>query len=156
MDAWAVGVVVYALMCRALPFGEGVPGGGDDRIDRRIKARGRERERERERKSWLMRIAKGEYEWPSLPPLPQDQTDDNNNTNTNAQSELLRRGTWLAHIPRVRKVVERLLVRDPKKRATLKDLRDDEWLVSESSRVIAEGRLVNRDTIGPMAWQEIE
>src|ERR1700734_845166 len=23
-DAWAVGVVIYALVCRALPFGEGV------------------------------------------------------------------------------------------------------------------------------------
>jgi len=160
MDAWAVGVVVYALMCRALPFGEGVPVGGDDRIDRKFKSRGRERERERERKSWLMRIAKGEYEWPSLPssphsspPLPQGQQTDNSNTPNN-QPELLR-GTRLAHIPRARKVVERLLVRDPKKRATLKDLWDDEWLV-ESPYVVAEGQLVNRDTIGPMAWQEIE
>ncbi|KIM87387.1 hypothetical protein PILCRDRAFT_3869 [Piloderma croceum F 1598] len=153
MDAWAVGVVIYALMCRALPFGEGVPVGGDDRIDRKIKARGRERERERERKSWLMRIAKGEYEWPSsLPPLlPPD------NTNAEEEEEEPLRGIRLAHIPRVRKVVERLLVRDPKKRVTLKDLGDDEWLaVAGSSCVMPEGRFGNRDTIGPMAWQEIE
>ena len=143
-------------MCRALPFGEGVPvGGGDDRVDVRIGARGRERERERERKSWLMRIAKGEYEWPSLPPPPQGQT---NNPSPSPQSEEPPRGTRLAHIPRARKLVERLLVRDPKKRATLKELGDDEWLAAaEPTRVMmAEGGFVNRGSIGPMAWQEIE
>jgi len=60
-------------------------------------------------------IAKGEYEWPSLPPLPPGQTD---NTNTQSAEELLCR-TQLVYIPRVWKVMERLLVRDPKKWATL-------------------------------------
>jgi serine/threonine protein kinase len=140
-------------MCRALPFGEGIPVSGDDRIERRSKARGRERERERERKSWLMRIAKGEYEWPSpLPlPFPQGRTGI-----ANAQSEPC--GTRLAHLTRVRNFVERLLVRDPKKRATLRDIRDDEWLAGSSKCHTAdyvEGQLVNRNTIGPVARQEI-
>ena len=138
-DAWAVGVVIYALVCRALPFGEGVPvsGGDGGRIERMSEVRGRERER----KSWLMRIAKGDYEWPSSPPATQA-----------ANGEL--RGTQLAHLPRVRKVVDRLLVRNSKKRATLREVRGDEWFGGWVDS--AEGRVVERGSIGDVAWREVE
>ncbi|KAL1688105.1 kinase-like domain-containing protein [Schizophyllum commune] len=45
-DSWACGVVLYALACRRLPFGEGAeptPGA---------------------RRKWLMRVARGDWSWP--------------------------------------------------------------------------------------------
>lgn len=103
-DAWACGVVLYSLMCRRLPFGDV----GSEAI-------GRERPGSaRERRSWLMRIANGVWEWPAF---AEDEVKE---------GEL--RGRELVHCKLARQVVERLLVRDPKKRARISDLWDDEWV----------------------------
>ncbi|KAF8061682.1 hypothetical protein FPV67DRAFT_1783559 [Lyophyllum atratum] len=66
-DAWACGVVLYALVGRRLPFGEGVGGNGVGvgvGIGREGEGEGRGVESRMARRAWLMRIARGEYEWP--------------------------------------------------------------------------------------------
>ncbi|KAG8805380.1 hypothetical protein FRC19_006073 [Serendipita sp. 401] len=83
-DAWACGVVLYALAVRVLPFD---PKGVDD-------VQG-------SRRRYLVRIAKCEYSWPEEAKLA---TDD------------------------LKKVVARLLVRDPAKRAKVSELWDEEFM----------------------------
>ena len=151
-DAWAVGVVVYALVCRELPFGEGVPGpGGDERIERGAGGRGRdgggEGEQEKERKRWLMKIAKGEYEWPPLPPPAA--------AGPNPELGLEPRGTDLAGLSQIRGVVERLLVRDRKKRARLGEVVADAWRGEGVAEGEGEGRW-GKFGDGSVAWREIE
>ena len=123
-DAWACGVVLYALVTRRLPFDnrdaapqeEGVR--HEDRYaegaPRRV--RGPRRDERSERRALLMRIAKGEYTWPEVPP---------------AEPPL--RGTALAYSEGMRRIVARLLVRDPKKRARVAQLWDDEWMHAEGA-----------------------
>ena len=83
-DAWACGIVLYALAVRSLPFDAKVTDTGHGA-----------------RRRYLVRIAKGEYTWPPEAKL--------------ATSDL-------------RKVVARLLVRDPNKRAKIVDLWDEEFM----------------------------
>lgn len=134
-DAWACGVVLYSLMCRRLPFGDV----GSEAI-------GRERPGSaRERRSWLMRIANGVWEWPSF---EEDQAK---------VGEL--RGKELVNCKPARQVVEKLLVRDPKKRARISDLWDDEWVgpkdVLNPSSLESLNKLNSTDT-SPDAVVEVE
>lgn len=137
-DAWAVGAVLFALLSRTLPFGEGpdVPCQPSD--SRRTTGRimpSRERNKiaggERERRSWLLRIAKGEWTWPDT-----EEKD-----------------VWDG----ARNMVGRLLLRSRRKRATLQDVWGDEWLDSkhtweEEMRV---GHMVDKDNIDEVVWQEV-
>lgn len=82
------------------------------------RVRGPRRDERTERKALLMRIAKGEYSWPDLP----EATD---------AGPL--RGIDLARSDGVRRVVGRLLVRDPRKRTRLAQLWDDEWVRGEGA-----------------------
>ena len=82
-DAWAMGVVLYALIVGELPFDGPVEG---------------QTERE-ERKRMMMRVAKGQYQWPE---------------EIGSES--------------VRMTVGKLLVRDPKKRIKVADLWAEEWM----------------------------
>lgn len=111
-DAWACGVVLFALATRLLPFdqnggsasdlgGSGLPSPSGS-VSSSIHMGG-----EKGRRSYLIRIAKNEYTWPTTP-----------------------EGQRLA-TPGLKRVVERLLVRDPKRRATVADLWDDEWMNGE-------------------------
>jgi protein-serine/threonine kinase len=132
-DAWACGVVLYALVCRRLPFGEGV--GVEPGVGQGIKGEGAARGGSGvggARRQWLMRIAKGEYEWPCL--------DDDGKGDG---GELIGKG--LVHSEGAQRIVEMLLVRNPKKRVRVGDLWKDEWMggggdeVKEEMHVNARG-----------------
>ncbi|KZT74034.1 kinase-like protein [Daedalea quercina L-15889] len=119
-DAWACGVVLYALAARRLPF---------DRVMSREREAGHDGEARNpaanskaERRALLMRIAKGEYAWPE---------DD-------AASEFARSAG-------VRRVVDRLLVRNPAKRAKIIDLWEDEWMRGEGAPLVRQGVVQGRD-----------
>ncbi|KAI0818659.1 kinase-like domain-containing protein [Irpex lacteus] len=83
---------------------------------------GPRRDERAERRSLLMRIANGQYSWPNLPDTTSSRIGD---------SEL--KGTDLARSEGVRRVVGRLLVRDPRKRAKLAQLWEDEWMNGEGA-----------------------
>ncbi|EKM56068.1 uncharacterized protein PHACADRAFT_257118 [Phanerochaete carnosa HHB-10118-sp] len=125
-DAWACGVVLYALATRRLPFDSAdttrddnmrheeraaLPGGEQRRV------RGPRRDERAERKALLMRIANGEYSWPETSPMTTEPL----------------RGTALAQSEGMRRVVGRLLVRNPQKRTRLAQLWGDEWLHGEGA-----------------------
>ena len=93
-DAWACGVVLYALTTRRLPF---------DSLHGGFSSKGR--------KTMLLRIAKCEYSWP--------------------KGEDGEAALW--QIPGVKRIVERLLVRDPQQRWKIDALWQDEWMNGEGA-----------------------
>ena len=125
-DAWACGVVLYALVGRRLPFGEGAGAqsiGGGSRIGGERGAGGKGSLAER--RHWLMRIARGEYEWPG------DQGEGVEESQLQEEEEKEKDelvGSSLIHSRGARRIVGRLLVRDPRKRARIGDLWDDPWM----------------------------
>ena len=128
---------------RGLPFGEGVfdddEGAG---VNKAMALWGRVR-KEKERRRWLGVIARAEWSWPS-PPSSASTVD--------ADEELF--GMQIARSLDAKKFVERLLVRDPKRRAKMKDVKGDRWLagVEEAEGV---GKF-ERDKVGSVGWREIE
>jgi len=131
-DAWACGVVLYALVGRQLPFGEGVTVGGAAAGARGGSRIGGERgvgngigHGKLERRHWLMRIARGEWEWPG----GEDGGDDSSEgVHVDADRREMLVGPKLVQSRGARRVVTRLLVRDPQKRARIGDLWDDIWM----------------------------
>lgn len=123
-DAWACGVVLYALVARRLPFGEGVgaqPVGGSRIGETRSAGRGSLAER----RHWLMRIARGEYEWPG--DLGEAVEESQSEVEMEKEKDELF-GSDLIHSRGARRIVGRLLIRDPRKRARIGDLWDDSWM----------------------------
>ncbi|KAF8823742.1 hypothetical protein HHX47_DHR9000208 [Lentinula edodes] len=114
-DAWACGVVLYALVARRLPFGEG-PGEtlgagqitGEGGLIRGFNPM--------ERRQWLMKIARGEWHWPGM----------EMNSKAMMSSEL--HGSDLVRSVGAKRAVAKLLVRDPSRRARIKDFWNDEWV----------------------------
>ncbi|EMD34334.1 hypothetical protein CERSUDRAFT_117209 [Gelatoporia subvermispora B] len=120
-DAWACGVVLFALAARRLPFDKpGAQAPKHEQPETPAEASRRRLENRRERKALLVRIAKGEYEWPDV---PEAETRDDG----------LLRGLSLVRSEGVRRIVGRLLVRDSAKRAKIIDLWDDEWMRGEGA-----------------------
>ncbi|RXW22255.1 hypothetical protein EST38_g3623 [Candolleomyces aberdarensis] len=137
-DAWACGVVLYALVARQLPFGEGVGADGvvgagrASRIggERAFAGIGGGKKVVAERRQWLMRIAKGDWEWP--PVTPEVEVEEG--------EELV--GPRLVRCEGAKGIVSRLLVRDHRKRARIQDLWEDEWMRGDAvGRAVHEGRL---------------
>lgn len=115
-DAWAVGVVLFAIITGELPFIESMAQG---------EGRGR--------RAWLMKIAKGEYSWPSpadaladsglhSPVSPRRLTDSAPTSNPGAARLLT---------ASLKTLVGRLLVRDPDKRADVDEVWTMDWMHGE-------------------------
>ncbi|KAJ7494485.1 kinase-like domain-containing protein [Mycena galericulata] len=166
-DAWACGVVLYALCARRLPFGEGVASPG---IGGRIGREGGTRESAGARRRWLMCIARGEYEWPARAAAPMGDGEDVSESESegllqssqSGDSELTvspdkdgdkqeaeeLMGPRLVESAGARGVVARLLVRDPSRRAKIIDLWDDQWMGGASagiSSAASSARLLSAD-----------
>lgn len=125
-DAWACGIVLYALVTRRLPFDAMNPT-PDSAVTSDVhgeskKVRGPRKDERSERRALLMRIAKGEYSWPELPFDPEKDTE----------SDSLK-GQFLARSEGVRRIVGRLLVRDPRKRSKVAQLWEDDWLSGQGA-----------------------
>ncbi|TDL20119.1 kinase-like protein [Rickenella mellea] len=140
-DAWACGVVLYALATRALPFdtphhdddaGRHIP--DTDNAERGFakgvgagagmrKVRGAETRRGgNSRRDMLMRIAQCEYTWPpSSSSFTTSSTTTNADDNDNGEDEEIA-------TPDLKAVVARLLVRNPGRRARMDEVWDEPWM----------------------------
>ncbi|KAH9948153.1 kinase-like protein, partial [Amylocystis lapponica] len=124
-DAWACGVVLYALATRRLPFDR--PRDGMSReVDEtegpsppQPLPQSPETSRA-ERRAMLLRIAKAEYSWP-------DDADESSDEDAGLA------GLALARSAGVRRVVGRLLVRDPLQRAAVAELWEDVWMLGKGA-----------------------
>jgi len=105
-DAWALGVVLFALVARSLPFDSPPPP-----VDA---------ETERARRKWVLRVVRGGWSWPSM--------DGDGGAVVESHGEPELHGMALVRITAVRNLVARLLVGDPNRRARVSALWDEPWM----------------------------
>ena len=113
-DAWALGVVLFALVTRALPFDppptlDAPPVNADA---------------ERARRRWVLRVVRGEWSWPVVPLARADNQMCDGDAVENSEPC----GAALVHIAAVQNIVARLLVNDPSRRARVSGLWDAPWM----------------------------
>lgn len=119
-DAWALGVVLFAIGSGEMPFVEvdvigsenGAEGGG----------------RSKGRKEFLVRIAKGEFKWPdSIPATSPSSTSSftTPTTTTNNKFKLL--------TPNFKSLVSKFLTRDPNRRLPVKEVWNHPWFKKAES-----------------------
>lgn len=111
-DAWALGVVLYAIITGIMPFIEEPEGG---------KGKGR--------RGYLLKIAKGDYSWPATPRESTSQDDSTETTPTKSPPPPSDSARLIS--PSVKALASRLLVRDPEKRASVDDVWSMEWMQGE-------------------------
>jgi serine/threonine protein kinase len=116
-DAWALGVVLFAIITGAMPFVEEPMEGGKGR------------------RSYLLKIAKGEYKWPTTTaddeersPTSPMRTDATAVVQTKPPSQPVIADAARLVSPAVKDLAGRLLVRDPDKRAQVDDVWEMEWM----------------------------
>lgn len=115
-DAWALGVVLFALATRALPFDP----------PQTVDTPPADSEAERARRRWVLRVVRGEWSWPAAP-MSDDSAVSAAAVVEGGDGELLR-GAALVRIAAVRKLVARLLVSDPRRRARVSAVWDEPWM----------------------------
>lgn len=168
-DAWACGVVLYALGTRVLPFDVPPPGSVGSRpgsIKGSIgRSAGRSVAKANKRREMLIRIAQCEYAWP-------DEVMGDDDFIIDDEGEVV---PMVAVVSEgLKSVVRRLLVREPSRRARLVDLWDqEEWMRGEGAPVppvcsshamhislqngfadVPDGMLVDEDHIDRVAREE--
>ncbi|EJU05811.1 kinase-like protein [Dacryopinax primogenitus] len=151
-DAWACGVVLYALATRVLPF-------DPNATDAHAGTGGSFRGGREGRKALLFRIAKGDYSWPK-DPRPSFPVPDMLTPHGTIDSDPVR--SLNLATPGLKHVVARLLVRDPAKRAKVIELWDDEWMQGPGAPApphrdadSKRAELVDGDSIGEIARNEV-
>ncbi|KAM5542765.1 hypothetical protein V8D89_003726 [Ganoderma adspersum] len=146
-DAWACGVVLYTLATRRLPFDAPTPLPAPAGASRLETDREDHRRKRAERKALLNRIAVGTYSWPESDVTTAGAIDGPSRV----------QGVGLARSEGVRRMVARLLVRDPRKRAQVADLWVDEWMHGEGAPPppVLQADDVFNPAIEPMAMEEI-
>jgi protein-serine/threonine kinase len=113
-DAWALGVVLFALTTRSLPFDPPLP----------LDVPPTDGEVERARRRWVLRVVRGEWSWPvTLAPATGVE-----GATVEGESGGEPRGATLVRIAPVRNLVAKLLVSDPRRRARISALWDEPWM----------------------------
>lgn len=107
-DAWALGVVLFALATRSLPFDSPPPP--------------MDAEAERARRKWVLRVVRGEWSWPAM------DGDGAPAVENLGEPEPELHGAGLVRIAAVRNLVARLLVSDPNCRVRVSALWDEPWM----------------------------
>lgn len=117
-DAWALGVVLFALATRALPFDPPPT----------LEVPPADAEAERARMRWVLRVVRGEWSWPVIPQAPTDALMCDDSAAAAAMEGLEPRGAALVGVAAVQNLVAKLLVSDPRRRARVCALWEEPWM----------------------------
>ncbi len=133
-DAWACGIVLYALATRALPFDHPADILTSNHTDRPGLLYTSDNVLDRKRRTQMLhRIAHCQYSWPETLGGVQASNREGEDALSSLHSTSNQPTTKLLISEGLKKVVSRLLVRDPAKRARMVELWDEEWMQSDGA-----------------------